>query len=391
MTDQVVGVKEFVDILNETLSFAYPEVVIEGEVASFKVNQGKWVFFDLKDDEATLGCFMPVYQLKVPLEDGMKVRVHGTPKLTKWGKFSFTAKSIELAGEGELRRAFEILKQKLSAMGIFDEDRKRPIPKIPARIGLITSAQSAAYSDFLKILNTRWSGVDVLVADVQVQGAPAPNQIVSAISYFDQLARPVDVLVLIRGGGSLEDLQAFNTEDVARAVAGSRTSIIVGVGHEIDVSLADFAADLRAATPTDAARLVVPDRNEMMSALNFQTQHIEMGLARLLRVLGTRIDRSVHLMERFARLEGQAQHINSLLHRLTQAEATKNLRIKQHLSTLSRVLSSYDPKATLARGYAIVKHDGRVLKSAAAVSTGEMLMIQLADGSLESKVTNERN
>ncbi|HSH31858.1 MAG TPA: exodeoxyribonuclease VII large subunit, partial [Candidatus Saccharimonadales bacterium] len=233
MSPEIISVKEFIAILNETLAFAYPLVTVEGEVSGFKVNQGKWVFFDLKDEEATLGCFMPLYQLKVPLEDGMKVRVGGTPKLTKWGKFSFTARTVELAGEGELRRAFEILRAKLEQEGLFAPQRKRALPPFPATIGLITSAQSAAYHDFTKILQARWGGVTVKVADVQVQGAPAPDQIVMAIDYFNQLPLPVEVVVLIRGGGSLEDLQAFNTESVARAVAASRTPMVVGVGHEV--------------------------------------------------------------------------------------------------------------------------------------------------------------
>ena len=214
MNQQIISVSEFIAILNETLTFAYPEVIVEGEVSSFKVNQGKWVFFDLKDPDSTLGCFMPLFSLKLPLEDGMKVRVTGSPRLTKWGKFSFTVRSVELAGEGELKRAMALLKAKLEAEGLFEQERKREIPVYPARIGLITSGQSAAYSDFIKILQTRWSPVTVILADIQVQGASAPDQIVSALEYFNSGAEQVDTLVLIRGGGSLEDLQAFSTEPV---------------------------------------------------------------------------------------------------------------------------------------------------------------------------------
>jgi exodeoxyribonuclease VII large subunit len=272
---QIISVTEFVSIINETLAFAYPQVTIEGEVSSFKVNQGKFVFFDLKDEANVLSCFMMVHQLKMPIEDGMKVRVTGTPKVTKFSKFSLTVRAVELAGEGELRRAMELLKKKLEGEGLFDQARKRPIPKFPVRLGLITSGASAAYADFIKILNARWSGVEVLLADVSVQGAAAPDQIVGALEYFNTLRDPVDVLVLIRGGGSLEDLAAFSTEPVARAVAASRTPIIVGVGHEVDFSLADYAADLRAATPTDAARLVVPDRHETEA----RVEHLARALA----------------------------------------------------------------------------------------------------------------
>lgn len=381
---QVVGVKEFIGILNETLGFAFPAVVVEGEVASFKVNQGKWVFFDLKDEDATLGCFMPVYQLKVPLEDGMKVRVTGTPKLTNWGKFSFTAKSVELAGEGELRRAFELLKERLGKEGLFEQSRKRPLPEYPATIGVITSVQSAAYQDFMKILNARWGGVTVRVADVQVQGAPAPDQIIAAIEYFSQMADPVDVLVLIRGGGSLEDLQAFNTEGVARAVAGSRTPVIVGVGHEVDTSLADYAADVRAATPTDAARIVVPDRAHVTESLTLYEHKLERLIGERVGAMQQMLNHSMGQMERFVRLPREQVLRQEAL--ILAQQSNMQLRLRQRLEGLQRLMTSYDPMATLARGYAIVKHDGKVLKDKTAVSIGDKLMVQLANGSINSEV-----
>lgn len=386
MNPQVISVKDFVDILNETLSFAYPQVTIEGEVSSFKVNQGKWVFFDLKDQEATLGCFMPVYQLKVPLEDGMKVRVTGTPKLTKWGKFSFTARSVELAGEGELRRAFELLKQRLGDEGLFDVERKRPLPEFPQVIGLIASKQSAAYADFMKILNSRWSGVKVVLADVQVQGAPAPDQIVAALDYFNQIAAPPDVLVMVRGGGSLEDLQAFNAEAVARAVASSRTPIIVGVGHEVDESLADFAADRRAATPTDAARLVVPDRNEVAQRVSHASRLIEQSVLGELADADRRLQRFLAVTERFLSLP--AERLNRLETSIRRDVGSLLQQNSLKLGGLQRVLASFDPAANLRRGYAIVTGGGKVLKSVKAVKTGDGLVIQLADGKLSSKVTD---
>ncbi|MBW3538254.1 exodeoxyribonuclease VII large subunit [Candidatus Parcubacteria bacterium] len=409
MNPEIISVKEFIAILNETLTFAYPLVVVEGEVSGFKVNQGKWVFFDLKDDEATLGCFLPLYQLKVPLEDGMKVRVSGTPKLTKWGKFSFTARRVELAGEGELRRAFEILKTKLAGEGLFAPQRKRPLPPFPAVIGLVTSAQSAAYQDFTKILAARWGGVTVKVADVQVQGVPAPDQIVLALDYFNQLPVPIDVVVLIRGGGSLEDLQAFNTESVARAVAASRTPIVVGVGHEVDTSLADLAADVRAATPTDAARLVVPDRSEVLRSITHHQLSIESCLKRRIAALQQRLERHVNLAEKFLawprerveRLVGVLERDFSycrtnLLRQAAQVgQLAKRLQVRQRshwqhtagqLDALTRVLGGFDPSANLRRGYAIVRRDERVVRSVRQVPAGSGVVIQLADGSLESKV-----
>lgn len=385
--NEVLTVSQFLDALNETMGFAFPEVVVQGEVSSFKVNQGKWVFFDVKDAESTLGCFMTLYQLKTPLEDGMQVRVIGTPKLTKWGKFSFTVKRVELAGEGALKRAFLLLQKKLSDEGLFAPERKRPLPQYPKTIGLVASGQSAAYADFIKILSQRWGGLTIQLADVQVQGAAAPDQVVGAIRQFNEAADPVDVLVVIRGGGSLEDLQAFNTEDVARAVAGSRIPTIVGVGHEVDVSLADMAADVRAATPTDAARIVVPDRVAMVGELDSKTarieQHIRQNVLRREQLLLASITR----MERFVRqpIERLARAAINLRRDLGTIERTLQLR-EQKLEGLVRNLKNVDPKAVLARGYSMVRQDNKLVKSAKDLSPTSPFMIQFANDTAQARL-----
>ncbi|GAC1369775.1 MAG: exodeoxyribonuclease VII large subunit [Candidatus Saccharimonadales bacterium] len=410
MTPQVISVTEFMTIINETLSFAYPQVVVEGEVSGFKISQGKFAFFDLKDDKSLLGCFMMAHDLKLPIEDGMKIRVTGAPKVfPKSSRFSLTVRSIELAGEGELRRAMELLKRKLHAEGLFDSGRRRPIPKFPTRIGLITSGTSAAYADFIKILGARWSGVEVLLADVSVQGLQAPDQIVGALEYFNQLSPPVDMVVLIRGGGSLEDLMAFSTEPVARAVAASRTPIVVGVGHEVDVSLADYAADLRAATPTDAARLVVPDRQEILSLIAHHTSRQEGGLTAAAAEFRRRTDQALsrletslrHPRERVtalqARLErgldrilaqsrAHAQYAQSLEHRLSDRTANLLIERRSRVIGLTRLLRGFDSQAVLARGYSITRAGGRVLRRAAEAKPGGGLMIQLAEGIIAAKV-----
>lgn len=385
MDPQIITVSQFIAIINETLAFAYPQVMIEGEVSSFKVNQGKWVFFDLKDDGGVLSCFMVLPQLKFPVEDGMKVRVTGSPKvMNKSSKFSLTVRDLELAGVGELKRAMELLKKKLEGEGLFDPARKRPIPQFPQRLGLITSGTSAAYHDFVKILGSRWGGLDVLLADVSVQGGQAPDQIVAAIDYFNQLRDPVDVLVLIRGGGSLEDLAAFSTEPVARAVASSRTPIISGVGHEVDVSLADYAADLRAATPTDAARLVVPDRAEITGHVAHLSRRIETNIR-------AATDRHHHrITQNLGRLEGYLRHPRertiALQQRLATATRALLLERNQRLASLERLLRGYDPRAVLERGYAIVhRPDGQVLRDPADAPAGTTLTVQLAKGELRAK------
>ena len=411
MNPQIISVSEFIGILNETLGFAFPTVLIEGEVSEFRVSQGKWVSFSLKDEESAINCFMVAAQLKVPLEDGMKIRVTGGPRVyAKSGRLSFSVRQVELAGEGEIRRAFELLKRKLEAEGLFRPERKRPIPRYPKRIGLITSADSAAYADFMKILNARWGGVAVEVAHVQVQGVAAPEQIVAAFNYFNQLAEPVDTLVLIRGGGSLEDLQAFNTEPVARAVAGSRTPTIVGVGHEVDTSLADFAADLRAATPTNAAQLAVPDRREEMAKIESATRHAAVSLGRMLAERQAAVDRQLGRIELFVRrpleqvaaarhqLEQSALRLLSGASRRSEQVARRQgmmaVRMEQAmerrgrtLAQLERIIRTTSPQATLARGYAIVRHGGQVLRNAANVQKGDTVMVQLAKGNLKAEVS----
>ena len=246
------GVSGFVELINQVLEFSCSAVEIEGEVASFKVNQGKWVFFDLKDEEASVGCFMPVYQLRTPIEDGMKLVVRAQPKVTKWGKFSVTVQSYRPLGEGSLRKSFQLLHAKLEKEGIFATERKRSLPQIPARIGVISSTQAAGYADFIKIVNESWGGLQIDVAHVQVQGEAAADQIVAAINRFNESQTPPEVLVIIRGGGSADDLNTFNDELLVRAIAASRVPILVGIGHEVDMTLADLAADVRASTPSNA-------------------------------------------------------------------------------------------------------------------------------------------
>ncbi|HEY6736481.1 MAG TPA: exodeoxyribonuclease VII large subunit [Candidatus Saccharimonadia bacterium] len=407
MEPGAISVSQFVAIINETLTFAYPEVIIEGEVSSFKVNQGKFVFFDLKDDQNVLNCFMMLHQLRLPLEDGMTVRVTGVPKVTKFSKFSLTARNVEIAGEGQLRRAMELLKRKLEGEGLFDPARKRPIPTFPQRIGLITSASSAAYADFIKILGSRWGGLDIQLADVSVQGQAAPDQLVGALEYFNQLAQPVDVVVMIRGGGSLEDLMAFSTEPVARAVAASRTPIIVGVGHEVDTSLADLAADLRAATPTDAARLVVPDRREILaqiSHLAVRTNHqLQVQLARQDHRLAEAVrrlerylagprqrlaDRTAQLWRGLDRLSHRRQSYLSQTAYLESRLATFDRLVisdrRQRLDHLLQLLHGYNPANVLQRGYAIVRHSGHVVRDASTIPAGAPIAIELANGRLDA-------
>ena len=328
-------VSDFIALTNQTLEYAYPSVEIEGEVASFKVNQGKFVFFDLKDSGGSVGCFMTVWQLRVPIEDGMKVIVTAVPKLTQWGKFSLTVRAVRPSGEGALKKSFEILKAKLTAEGLFATDRKRSLPRIPRRVGVISSTQAAGYADFIKILDDRWGGVHVDVAHVQVQGTVAPDQIIRAFNYFNGLEDLPEVIVLIRGGGSADDLSAFNDELLVRTIAGSRVPTLVGVGHEIDESLADLAADVRAATPSNAAQILVPDKHEIIRATRAQLQSI---LPRIVQII-----------------DQQSMAVRSTIKDVLVSYEQKINQTIDQLQGIRRVLAQLDPNIVLARGYALVR------------------------------------
>ena len=329
------SVSDFIAALNQSLEYSFGTVEIEGEVASFKVNQGKWVFFDLKDATGSVNCFMSLFQLRVPIEDGMEVVVRATPKVTAWGKFSLTIQSIRPSGEGSLKKSFELLKAKLEKEGLFASERKRSLPEIPDHIAVISSTSAAGYADFVKILNDRWGGLKVDVAHVQVQGESAPEQIIRAIAHFNEQEILPEVLVIIRGGGSADDLAAFNDEPLVRAIAASRIPTLVGVGHEVDVSLADMVADVRAATPSNAAQIIVPDRKELITML-----------AQLMRRILVRTEGII---------DDYLRETNTTLRQgLGVLDARVDL-LQSQLVTSRQVMAAYDPRAVLSRGYAIIR------------------------------------
>ncbi len=362
------GVSEFVAVLNQTLEYAYPSVTIVGEIANFRVSKGRWVYFDLKDEQASVRFFGTVYQLPGPLEDGLRVVVRGVPKLHPLYGFSVTVQSIRPVGEGSIKKAAALLEAKLRAEGLFDAERKRTLPYPPAHIGLITSAESAAYRDFIKVLDARWRGVRITLVDVQVQGEPAPSQIVAAITQLNQLAEPPEVLVVTRGGGSAEDLQAFSTESVTRAVSASRVPTIVAVGHEVDISLAELAADCRASTPSNAAELLVPDRQAMRAQLRVQRERLD---ARMTHVL-----HQAHqgMAQSRAMLHASARHVFERAHR--------QLELKQQL------LRALDPRAPLSRGYALVRSADVLVRQGGELSAGQHVQLEFADAQADAAIAH---
>ena len=324
---------EFLAVVNQTLEYAYSSVTITGEVASFKVNQGKWVFFDIKDEESSVSCFMTLYQLRMPLEDGMKVVVRGVPKVTKWGKFSFTVTAVKPVGEGSLKKAYELLKKKLTDEGLFDLTKKRKLPEDLTKIGVISSTAAAGYADFIKILNARWGGLKVQVAHTQVQGVDAPDQIIRALKYFNERG-DVQVIAILRGGGSIDDLACFNDEMLVREIATSRIPVITGIGHEIDESLADLAADIKASTPSNAAEMLTPDREDMKRS-------VVRVISDLSRVINDKID--------------VLKKTNTdVILQIADIIRMKIVDVKGMLIERIKVLEALNPEKILKQGYAIL-------------------------------------
>lgn len=354
------SVSEFIETMNQTLDFAYAGVTIIGEVSSFKINQGKWVFFDLKDDESTINCFMSVFQLRTPLEDGMKVAVKGVPKLTKWGKFSFTVQNIMPVGEGSIKKSFELLKKKLEREGLFAPEKKRPLPENLEKIGVISSPQAAGYADFVKILNERWGGLKLRVAKTQVQGMIAADQIIRALNYFNEKSE-VQIIAIIRGGGSADDLAVFNDENLVRAIAASKIPVITGIGHEIDKTLSDLAADLVGSTPSNVAQILSKDKNA--------------EIARLKNNLG--VLKNLILQK----IEQEKQDNREKLEEIYRQIQIRISEEKSKISGIKRTLEAFNPESVLKQGYAILSGN---------LSPGNVVKITTFDKIIETEVKNVR-
>ena len=361
MENVLLTVSDFVDLTNQTLEYAYPNVAIEGEVTEFKVSQGKWVYFNLKDESSVVGCFMSLWQLRVPIENGMKVIIQGAPKLTKWGRFSVTVRAIRPSGEGAIKKSFELLKATLDKEGLFAPERKRSLPRIPRSVAVISSTEAAGYADFVKIVNDRWGGLDIQVAHVQVQGESAPDQMIRALQYLNEQETLPEVIILLRGGGSADDLAAFNDEKLVRVIAASRVPTMVAVGHEVDETLADYVADVRAATPSNAAQLLVPDRRDIIRSVRQQTVSllptILQAIERASRTIQEQLHGALGVTER--RMELAAQTIHSQ----------------------RQLLSQLNPETVLARGYALLRGKQKV---------GEMIEVETTKVMVTAEVKNVR-
>jgi exodeoxyribonuclease VII large subunit len=343
-------------------------VRVEGEVANYSVSQGKFVFFDLKDEkeDAMIGVFLMLHTLSTPLEDGMRVYVSGKSSIySKRGSFRLNASRVEAVGEGSVKRAFELLKDKLAKEGLFRDERKRPLPPYPQRVGIISSEDAAGFGDFCRIAWQRLPGVEYIFANVAVQGVSAEREIIAALDVLNE--HPLDVIVLIRGGGSMEDLHAFNSELVARAIVRSRVPVLVGVGHERDITIADYCADCRAATPSNAAQILLPTKEEVRDRIVRLTASGQRRIAR-------EIDRLRHTVD------------TSTSHQFRMIEsALKEIRSKTEY--LIRTIEAISPSQTLARGYSIaLTSHGEVIRTPDQVKPGDAMRTVTAKGEIVSNV-----
>jgi len=376
-------------------------VWLQGEVSNFTRAPSGHCYFTLKDDRAVLSCVMwrgdAVRLLRLP-QNGQQVLVHGYVSLYEsQGRVQFYVDLLETAGLGRLYQEFEALKARLAAEGLFDPERKRPLPAWPQRIGLVTSPRAAALRDILRTLTLRYPAVDLLLAPTLVQGADAPAQIVAAIELLNAWSagvEPVDLIIVARGGGSIEELWAFNDEQVARAIAASALPVISGVGHETDFTLADFAADHRAPTPTGAAAAAVPDRLELAGQVRSLRGRQAQAMAQRLAGQRQRLAHSQRLLARLspvAQIAGRRQQVDDLSLAMQRQMRHRLALRRAELAGLHARLAALDPRAVLQRGYAIVYHQptGQIVTSTQAVAAGDPLRIVVADGEFAARTMND--
>ena len=370
-------------------------VWIQGEISNLSQSTAGHAYFTLKDSSAQIKCVLfkgPGRGQSNLLQHGGNVLIHGRVSIYEaQGTLQLYVDQVQRAGIGALHLQFEALVARLKDEGLFDQDRKRDLPALPRRIGVVTSPQAAAFQDICRVLQLRFPAVEVVLAPTLVQGVDAPSQIVAAIK---RLARypDIDVIIVARGGGSLEDLWAFNDEAVARAIAASPIPIVTGVGHETDTTIADYAADLRAPTPSAAAAAVVPDRDELMAqvqALHQELRQQMMGYLAQQRAATSLFQRELSLRSPLRRLDQYRLRIDELLQVSLE-------RVQHHLSIARAQLDSQagqllllDPLRTLDRGFALVLDQrGRLIRDVADLHTGETVRIRMRDGETAAIIVN---
>jgi exodeoxyribonuclease VII large subunit len=388
----VLTVSDITRQIKQSLETSFPRIWIQGEISNFKQHTSGHLYFTLKDEGAQISGVMwrsRVANLTVIPEDGMKVIARGS--ITVYpprGNYQIDCDQIQPIGIGELQLAFERLKKRLAAEGLFDGEHKKPIPEYPGLIGIVTSETGAALQDIRSVLQRRLPSVEVILVPVRVQGVGAAEEIAAAISDLNRFGN-VDVMIVGRGGGSLEDLWAFNEEIVARAIYDSRIPVISAVGHEIDFSIADFVADLRAPTPSAAAELVVKDRSELIEVLRNMWYTINRNIEDKVSSLRDSIaglTTSYAFNRPMDLLRESSQRVDDL-ERDLQVSLSHILRLAgRNRKALGQRLEALSPKAVLTRGYTIVRKEGEIVVSSNDLNKGDVATVQFHDGTVTTRV-----
>jgi exodeoxyribonuclease VII large subunit len=391
---KVISVGELTRKIKSLLEENLPSVWVEGEISEYTRHRSGHHYFTLKDAEATLSCVFwrgQANSLFFTPQAGMKVMIHGRVTVyEKGGRYQFEVWEMQLSGEGELLAALERMKAKLQQEGLFEPTHKKPLPKFPWRIGLVTSPTGAAIRDIVSIANRRNPAVQLIIYPVKVQGEGAGEEIAHAIEAFNRYNR-VDLLIVGRGGGSLEDLWAFNEEIVARAIFASELPVISAVGHEIDWSIADLVADLRAPTPSAAAELAVPDAQELLSGLNEARNRAKNALVNQIRNYRQHLDwakKSRAMNRPYELFREYSQRIDENRRRLELAIATSLVNRQHRIKALNASLKALNPDAVLKRGYSICRRlpDEMVVSDAGMLQKGIGISLTFAKGSALGKV-----
>ncbi|MBN1565684.1 MAG: exodeoxyribonuclease VII large subunit [Anaerolineae bacterium] len=374
------------------------DVWVEGEISNFTRAASGHLYFTLKDDKSELKCVMWKMQaawLPFDPQHGDAVLAHGRVSVYEArGQYQLTCDAMQPAGVGDLNQQFELLKAKLDAAGLFDPGRKREIPSFPRQIGIVTSPTTAAFQDMQNVLRRRYPLVEIILSPALVQGKEAPPQIVQAIQRLNDHTE-VDVIIVARGGGSLEDLWCFNDERVARAVAASRIPIVTGVGHEIDFTLVDFAADLRAPTPSAAAEVVTPDGPAMRIEIDALSERLSDTIQAELLDRRRGIETQIRWLTRLSpdmQIQNARQRIDDLTGRMTQQMQHALERRRDRLDAQTRALEAANPAALLRRGYALVtRSDGQRVTSIQHAAEGTNVQITLQDGRLVARIVTRES
>lgn len=377
--------------LKKILEQGFPDLQIQGEISNCKMQSSGHIYLTLKDEGAQLPAVIwrgNAQNLAVKPQDGMKVIAEGELSLYEpHGKYQMIIRNLRPVGIGELQQAFEKLKQKLHAEGLFDSIYKKDLPDYPETIGIVTSPTGAAIQDLITVITRRNPIVKILLYPAKVQGEGSAAEVVEGIDYFNR--NPVDVMIIGRGGGSLEDLWTFNEESVARAIFKSKIPVISAVGHEIDFTISDFVADVRAATPSQAGEIVVKERRELVDYISGLQQFLTDELGVMISDRKKRINSLLksHALNRPADLvHSKMQRIDDLSIRLGQASGNLLLQQKIKVNHLGQTLQAYNPKGVLKRGYSIIYRDRQIVKSAGSIKKSDVVDIEFHDGMQSAEV-----